>query len=182
MQEFNTTAIELFRYLLPGFITVCLFYTFSPLTRPSAFNTVVQSVIFSVVIRIFMAKIGAGGLWLSLVIAFYFAVSWLVIANYDLAHRFLRSINLSTETGYPSEWYSLFKNSKQYPWITLHTRDGKRIRGWLQHWPSDQKRGCYSLRESEYINNDNTTVQTHAEYLVVGVDDVLFFELQKEVA
>jgi hypothetical protein len=44
-------------------------------------------------------------------------------------------------------------------YIVLHLKDGRRIYGWPQQWPSDSSTGHFELMESRWLEGPPTTQQ-----------------------
>ncbi len=54
METFAKDFVALLQYLLPGFVTAWVFYSFTSFPKPSQFERVVQALIFTIFIQVFV--------------------------------------------------------------------------------------------------------------------------------
>jgi hypothetical protein len=142
MENLSKDAIEIFQYLLPGFVSAWIFYGFTSYTKPSQFERIVQALIFTLLVQGMLA-IGkmtvvwvcgfftagcsepeAGFPWsifCSVILGFAFSY----FANNDKFHKLVRAVGWSKETSYPSEWFGAFHQPTTY--VVLHLKDERRL-------------------------------------------------------
>ncbi|SRR6266404_1543110 len=188
-------TIVLAQYLLPGFLAAWVFYGFTSHPKPDQFERVIQALIFTLIIQaiVFVEKaalIAIGqhlkvGPWTSdsevvcaTVTAVLLGAVFAYFANYDGFHRFARRIGITRETSYPSEWFGAFLKNVTY--VVLHLKDGRRIYGWPNEWPSEPKRGHFILTQASWLTeNDGKSVEEPiigVESILVNVEDVKWVE------
>ncbi len=157
---FSEESIKFLLFILPGFVTVSVFYLFTSHPRPSEFEQIIQAAIFTIIISTMFWVIGTIIDWIlgtiteidswntSLVfsVSFIFAIilglSTVYLMNNDTIHCRLRNWNFTKETSYPSEWYSAFSRLSNC-YVVLHLNGGRRLYGWPTEWPScDLSIGC----------------------------------------
>jgi hypothetical protein len=117
MDPITNDIIKLFQYLLPGFVTAWVFYSFTSYPKPSQFERVVQALIFtifiqaiSIVIRYFYNYLPLDSQplkWNSnvnivclLTIALSIGIVFSYYANNDKFHKLLRKFKITKETSY----------------------------------------------------------------------------------
>jgi len=172
----TTELINLFNFLLPGFITSFLSNSLTSFPKKSTFELVVLALIYTVIINSFVEALGwaflaigkfgfsiaewsstAKALW-----SFFFAVIFgLSIAYFytnDTLHKILRKLKITNQTSYPSEWYGTFTETHSY--VVLHFTDGRRLMGWPEEWPSSPKNGHFILQNAAWlVETDGKTDQ-----------------------
>ena len=186
----SSEVVSVLVFLLPGFVAAAVFYSLTSYPKPNEFGQVIQALVFTMVGQsiawTIKQLVGSGGSWsigleviVSILSAVIFALIAVYISNNDIVHRLFRHIGLTKETSYLSEWYSSFaKNDNCY--IVLHLKDGRRLYGWPEEWPSRPSQGHFRiieaewLRESEVGSPNEETPDIFA--LVVSVEDVKMVE------
>jgi hypothetical protein len=171
MGYITSELINLFNFLLPGFITSFLFHSLTSFPKKSEFDKVVMALIYTIVINAIIDCLGysfialgtnvlAIGAWTpeikviwSIVIALVMGFLVAYIYNNDVLHRILRKIKVTNQTSYPSEWYGTFSETNSY--IILHFTDGKRLMGYTLEWPIDPKNGHFILEDSMWLVEEN---------------------------
>ncbi|MGI9249578.1 MAG: DUF6338 family protein [Pseudohongiellaceae bacterium] len=176
--------IPLLEYLLPGFLAAGVFYGFTSYPKPSAFERVVQALIFVFLAQIFVGIIKiiwepswsetSEIIW-SVSIAVLLGIIFSLLANYDWLHRFLRFIRITKETSFPSEWYGAFSDPT---YIVIHLKkDGKRLYGWPKEWPSDPANGHFIIQDPSWVKSDGTEERIRGvEYILIDVNAVRWVE------
>lgn len=161
--------IDLFGFLLPGFITSFLFYALTSFPKKSEFEAVVIALIYTIVIKILVKVpeficLGIGtffvfGAWtrlsetaFSIIIALGIGLLWSYLYNNDIIHKHLRKKNITQQSSYPSEWYGTFSKTKTY--IILHLKDRRRILGWPMQWPNYADKGHFVLEDADWLDVD----------------------------
>jgi hypothetical protein len=131
MEGIATDLIDLLRYLVPGFLSAWIFYSFTSYPKPSQFERIIQALIFTImievivnVIELFLKTVGkhiALGLWneqsnvvasvfSAMLIGFIFAY----FANTDKFHLWARKLGITKETSFASEWFGIFSKNITY--------------------------------------------------------------------
>lgn len=134
MEWASTEIVGVLQYLLPGLFTAWIFYGLTAHRRPTPFERIVQALIFTAIVQVFVSL----GRWLLLTLGqFYcvgqwntdtsFALAMLVavqlghmlayFANNDLYHRFLRNDDLER-----TPWLSWVRSLKLLRWLTGITK------------------------------------------------------------
>ena len=198
--------INLFNFLLPGFITSFLFYALTSFPKKTEFELVVMALIYTVVINSIVDALGgmflaigkrgfsiaewsstAKVLW-SVFVALLLGVSLAFLYNNDILHKFLRRLKITNQTSYPTEWYGTFSETQSY--VVLHLTDGRRIMGWPLEWPSSPKNGHFVLEDAVWLvendvkNDDGRTSNvelTNVEKIMLDVTHVCMIEFMKSL-
>jgi hypothetical protein len=176
MEYVTSELINLFNFLLPGFITSFLFYSLTSFPKKSEFEMVVMALIYTVIINalvevwgwVLIAVGNSGcsmGEWSSVAkvlwsVFFALVIGFLLTSFYnnDSLHKLLRKLNITNQTSYPSEWYGTFSETKD-SYVVLHLVDGRRIMGWPLEWPSSPKSGHFVLEDAVWLAEDNGEAQ-----------------------
>ena len=195
MNYLTNEFIEILKFLLPGFITAWVFYGLTAYAKPSQFERVVQALIFTIIVQAIVIVIHWSaeligeyyfiiGRWnnnlnliYSIVIAFIIGLLFSYFANNDKIHSFLRKKRITKQTSFPSEWFGSFSQFKTY--VVLHLRDGRRIYGWPEEWPSQFDNGHFSIAEAEWLDNDNRIELTRVSNILIPATEVLFVEFME---
>jgi len=168
MEYVTNELINLFNFLLPGFITSFLFYSLTSFPKKSEFESVVMALVYTVIINSIVEVLSwilfaVGKNWFSiaewsstvrvlwsvfLALLFGFLLSFLY--NNDLLHKLLRRLRITNQTSYPTEWYGTFSEAHLY--VVLHFNDRRRIMGWPAEWPSSPKNGHFVLENAVWLD------------------------------
>ena len=181
-------VIDVLTFLLPGFVAATLFHSLRPHAGLSAFERVIQALIFTMVIEIIFTiviEVITGPLtgiedWkpaLSVAIAAVLALMVAYVLNNDLMHKVLRRCRITRETSYPTEWYSSFSRHEKC-YVVLHLKGQRRLYGWPQEWPSRPEEGHFRITLGEWLVEDNERIPvTGVEATVIPVHEVEMVEL-----
>jgi hypothetical protein len=191
VDEFNAELIALLNQLLPGFLTAWIFYGLTAYRRPSQFERIAQALVFTSIIQIFrigiknVVSLWAPGEWSTesdfvcswiLAVLLGLFISW--CAHQDFFHRWLRALRLTSNTSYPSAWYSAAKRYKTD--IILNLKDGHRLQGWPYEWPDHLDEGQFALCDASWLREDGPPIDlSAAECLVIPAVNVEFVEFLK---
>ncbi len=186
----DTELIALLRYLLPGFVAASIYYAFTSHVKPSAFERVVQALVFTIVVEAIGSVAGAFGCpWrdavaLQVAVAGTVGIAVSAMVNHDLVHRLSRKLGVTRETSHPSEWYSAF-TELQDSHVVLHLVGERRLYGWPTEWPNSPDRGHFRISQAEWLHDDeraesNRTADNGPSHtghaLLVQVQDVNMVE------
>ena len=164
----SSEVVSVLTFLLPGFVAAAVFYSLTSHPKPSAFDRVVQALIFTVVGQAIVALLFALGSsaktdmrWLrnsepvlSVLIAVILGLVASYASNRDTIHRILRRLGVTRETSYPSEWYSAFSRHHGC-FVVLHLKGQRRLYGWPEEWPSHPEEGHFRVTEAEWLGDEN---------------------------
>ena len=186
----SSEVVSVLVFLLPGFVAAAVFYSLTVYPKPNEFGQVVQALVFTMVGQTIAWTIrqlmGSGTSWsigfeavVSVLSAVFFALVVVYISNNDIAHGFFRRTGFTRESSYPSEWYSSFTENNNY-YVVLHLKDGRRLYGWPEEWPSRPSQGHFRIIEAEWIDEgqDDLLSQegTRIFAIVVSAEDVNMVE------
>lgn len=160
--------MEIFELLLPGFVAAAVLYSLTSHPKPSAFERVVQALIFTIIVQAILAMVflifhapAASGPWsrggevlVSVPVAVVLGLMAVHASNKDYLHRFLRRLGVTRETSYPSEWYSAFSRHSDC-YVVLHLKGNRRLYGWPTEWPGLPDEGHFLIEEGEWLTNDD---------------------------
>ncbi|APW64307.1 DUF6338 family protein [Paludisphaera borealis] len=181
--------------LLPGFIAAAIFYMLTAHPKTSEFERVVQSLIFTALVKFVVLCLGwtfirigsykSIGAWnsnsefqWSIIIAIAIGFTCSYIANTDKFHGFIRRMDISKRTSYPSEWFGTFAEQKRY--IVLHLDGKRRLRGWPKEWPDQPDKGHFVILNPEWILNDNQVASLpEVASLMIPANEVKMVEFLK---
>lgn len=194
MTEPELELITLLRYLLPGLVAASIYYAFTSHVKPSAFERVVQALVFTIVVETIVGVARAVGCPWTDAVALQVAVAGAVgttasaVVNHDLVHRLSRRLGVTRETSHPSEWYSAFAEFKDSH-VVLHLVGERRLYGWPTEWPSSPDRGHFRISKAEWLHHSELAGVAHravedgpspaGHALLVQVQDVNMVEFVK---
>jgi hypothetical protein len=194
----SNDVVKVLWFLLPGFVAS---WVFSGLTRHpklSEFEQVIEALIFTaftqvavIVVRwvaLLAGRLVSIGPWSddvqlvwSLAVALLAGVAFAWSANHDVLHSWLRDLRfrgrvITKQSGYPSEWFRAF-NEKGKTYITLHLRNGKRLRGWVEEWSVGPEKGHLTVQRAGWLDdNDKYTPWPTSKHVLVPVSEVSLVE------
>ena len=159
-------VVSLLLQLFPGFIAAWILYGFSSYPKPSQFERLAQALVFSFLVKVLLIPERALAFWVGTLRSFgiwdddsqllaatftgiAIGLGGAYFARNDKLYAGARILGLTTRTAYPSEWFGALTREPRY--IVLHLKDGRRIFGWPQQWPSDPTSGYFELVESKWL-------------------------------
>lgn len=191
-EEITIEAIQFIRYLLPGFLAAWVFYGLTSHSKPSQFERVVQALIFTFIIQIFIP----GAKWLleaigkyiplgswdsaaegltSFFLALIFGAVLAYLANNDTIHGWLRKIGFTTRTSHPSEWFYVLSDKVMF--VILHLNDGRRLYGWPKEWPIESDKGQFYIMMPSWIEADGNQINLpQLDGILINAVDVKWVE------
>lgn len=196
MDENLKDVLTVVTHLMPGFLTAWVVYGLTTYTKPPQFERVVQALIYSFIVNgvvailellfLFAGGVVTLGVWnksseliASTVVAL---VLGLVLSYYmrtDSFFRLARSLNLTSRTPYPSEWYGAFATKPRY--LVLHLTGGRRISGYPVEWPTEPTIGHFRLTDAAWINDENIETPLNGdESILIEAKQVEMVELLKD--
>ena len=179
--------IQTLEYLMPGFISAWIFHALTPYPQASAFERVVQALIFTTIIQVlaFLAslywKISTEEMWLLLSVGLALALGLLFafFANNDAFHWLLRQCKITRSTSYASEWFSALSQNTTY--VTLHLENGQRIYGWPTDWPIEPEKGHFLITEVSWLDaNGKEMPMSDVESILVDAGDVKLVQFSEQ--
>lgn len=173
MEPITNDLIKLLQYLLPGFVTAWVFYSFTSYPKPSQFERIVQALIFTIFIQAFSGLIEYFYISIArdlkmvawntkintfcqLTLSVLIGIVFSYFANNDKFHKILRELSVTKETSYSSEWFSAF--SERITYVVLHLDGERRIYGWPIEWPTEPNKGHFLLTQASWLLEDNSQV------------------------
>ena len=167
-----------------------LYSTRLRLTRsPVEFERIIQALAFTIATQAissvavyFLDLSGAETAWpefeeavLSFSVAVVLALIAVIATNNDFPHKLLRRIGVTRETSFPSEWYSTFFDHSE-TFVVLQFKDGRRLYGWPEEWPSRSDQGHFRLASCEWLVGDERQPLRDASVILVPVQEVYMVE------
>ncbi len=199
MPNISVEIIEVLKFLLPGFITTTVFYSFTSFPKPNAFEqiiyalistTIIQSII-SLIYFIAIDRLNDDNLELlfSTIIAILLGIISSYLMNNDIIHQIFRSpkLKITRESSYPSEWYFAFARYSEC-YVVLHMHGERRLYGWATEWPSRSDKGHFLIEDGEWLSlskeaNDSVKNDTSEENaILVPVVEVEMVEFLPQVS
>ncbi len=195
MPELSEKLISLLVFLLPGFLAMQVFFGMTSFQKSSPFERVVQALVATYAVKVFVTLIAAFfdflsdfiyfGVWdykSDLVASFFIAIvlGWVAALslNTGFIPELIRRFGKTTrDGGAPSEWVRVFDDNKSY--ITLHMKDGRRLTGWPTVWPSNPKGGHFFITHAAWVSKSKEIPLDHLDGLLISADDVEFIEFVK---
>jgi hypothetical protein len=195
METFTKDFITILQYLLPGFITGWVFYSLTSFPKPSQFERVVQALIFTIFIQVFIYVIKKilffiGHIWplfhwnsqsdliWSIIVAILFGIVFSYYTNNDKVHKKLRDWGVTRETSYPSEWFGAFLNNVTF--VVLHLDGERRLYGWPREWPSEPGKGHFVLEQASWLDEEKQIPITGVNSIMVDVKEVKMVEFMEK--
>lgn len=195
MPELSKDVVALLQYLAPGFITAWVCYGLTSHVKPSQFERVVQALIYTVVVQVFVIgerviaeAIGTRfsfGAWTdssqllaSLLTALTLGFAISAVVNGDAFHRIIRKLGISKRSGHPCEWFGIFAEYPRY--VVLQLKSGTRIYGWPSVWPSEYDKGHFFITSAMRSVGDVDQELDTLEGVLVDARDVASVEFLKQ--
>jgi small-conductance mechanosensitive channel len=191
----SKAIVDVLTYLLPGFLTAAIAYNLTPAPRPIPFERVVQALMFTIFVQVFVIgvkaaafwmgkRVGATGVWTddsqliwSVVVAVLLGLAVAYLANTDRLHSVLRSLGITKQTSYSSEWYGAFSQNRSF--VVLHLSGQRRLYGWPEEWPSTPEKGHFVVSMAEWLDDGKRIELPSVEKVIVRAADVEMVELMQ---
>lgn len=203
-------TLALLMTLLPGFIAGSAFYSLTAHPKPSAFERIVQALIFAVIVQFVIGPLGLifrtsetgldgqvlvsslfvidATLWASpmpdlarIATGFLLGVLLAWGLNHDFFHRLMRQIGITRENSFPSEMYSAFSRIPTY--VTLHLDGERRLMGFPEEWPSNPRTGHFLLQDPAWINDENESAPIEeVDRIMISASEVSMVEFSRAPA
>jgi Family of unknown function (DUF6338) len=196
---YNFQAIQILIFLIPGFVSETLLNKFVVRKEKSELMSVIEALIFSMIIYVIYALAVSKSpvtltvintpststsstytynpgsfLWL-----FGFSVIIPLVLSFLMTHdvymNLLRTLQVTRRTARDNVWMDVFLDKQRY--ITINFTDGRRIRGWPKYYSDDQDKQYIYLMKPELITQNGTTKQTEIKEL--NIDGILITPEQK---
>ncbi len=191
MERVAPEVVAILQFLLPGFLAAWVFYGFTSFPKPSEFERIVQALIFTLIIQVLVSIEGAVLRWCGQRISFgawskdvelgaatvtaaLVGVVFSSLANNDRLHKVARTLGITRQTSYPSEWFGVFLQNVTY--VVLHLKDERRLYGWPREWPSSPSSGHFKLEEVSWLVDGEERPVKGVGCLLVNVQDVRWVE------
>ena len=182
-------VVSVLVFLLPGFVAASVFYSLTSHPKPGILDRLIQALVFTVIVHAviigisLVADIAREESWipvLAVLISVMLALMTVYWSNHDTMHGILRRLGITKETSYPSEWYSTFWRLNDC-YVVLHLKEGRRLYGWPEEWPSQSDRGHFRISEGEWLKNDENdgVSTTGVPTILIPANDVEMVEFIK---
>ena len=181
-------VVGVLEYLLPGFVAAAIFHSLTSHPKPTAFDRVVQALIFTIIGNAIATVILSYSLrtenagWInnwepivSILVAVILALIASHASNRDSAHRILRRLGFTRETSHPSEWYSAFSRHDDC-YVVLHLKGQRRLYGWPEEWPSHPEEGHFRIAEGEWLVDDERIPAEGVAAILIPASEVEMVE------
>lgn len=174
-----------------------LVYSLTSYQRPSQSERVIQALIFTFIVKVFVTverwicewvgKQGyVAGEWtsdielvMSAITAIFLGLILAILINTDSLYSFLQKIRVTKRSSHPSEWCQALSTYPRF--VVLGLKDERRISGWPRIWPSDPEKGHFYLVDASWETKNRTIDLIGCEGILLDVKDVKFVEfLQKK--
>jgi Family of unknown function (DUF6338) len=184
--EVMPQAIEILFLLLPGFIAAWLFYSLTGHKKPSSFERIVQALIFTAVIRVFVFLLSLSGFpinrWgdeaqfsISVGLGVLVGILFTLGSNYNSFHAVMQFFRVTKKDSTPAWYHNLFKYER---FLVLTLRGGDRIQGWARHWPEDHDDGHFALENARWLDKDDDHVNIdNVVNTIIPAKKVLFVQI-----
>ena len=166
-------ALNILLFLLPGFLSGQIFYSFFQLKEVSVSKRTLDALLFSFVIYLLVSltveweplahvALSESGLsyvftnngeliWFVLVWVFFIPIFIGMVYFSDLLHSLLRRAKITTKTSQPNTWSDAFSSQDRYVIITL--KDKRRVRGYPMMFSTDSEEGYLYLFNPAWVND-----------------------------
>lgn len=197
MSDVSKDLIQLIFALVPGFFTAWVLYGFTAYKKPSAFERLVQALVFTIIIKVLVMGVRETALYIgnkyvvgmwtldgelawSIVIAFGVGLIAAYAANNNTVHNFAWRLRITNGSSYPSVWYKLFATKKR--WIILHLNGQRRLYGWPMDWPDHSDSGYFAIKDAEWLSDTgDPTPLDQVEQILIPVSEVEMVEFVHDI-
>lgn len=180
----SSEVVGILTFLLPGFVAAAVFYSLTSYPKPSAFERVIQALIFTMIVQAVTVALDIGfgasvlGEWEpgpSVAIAVILALAATYLSNNDTAHWVLRRLRFTRETSFPTEWYSSFSRHHGC-YVVLHLNGQRRLYGWPEEWPSRPDEGHFRISRGEWLVEGEAQTLTGVSAILIPASEVEMVE------
>jgi hypothetical protein len=196
MEWVSKEFIDVVYTLVPGFLAAWIFFGLTAHPRKSPFERVVQALIFMAFIKpmlicteIFLVWFAAEymkkpfGDWnenvafvYSLLLATGLGLFWSVCSNNDFPHKFLRHVNVTSKTSFPTEWYRAFHKENLPVVLHLVGPNGRRLYGFPEEWPDHPKARHFVIGNPHWLIGNQAIAVHRTKKILVRSRDVEMVE------
>jgi hypothetical protein len=171
--------------LLPGLVTVLIVRALTARSRKlDTVETVLQGLAYTLLVHATWVILKMIGSWiptpdlagLSLCsVALGVLVSW--ATNSDLVYGLLRKVRLTAEPSWNSIWESAFREFRNTTgeYIVLEFKDGRRLKGGVRGFSSDQENGYVYLARCRWIDPTSEQLEQPGT-LLFNAHDIKFVQ------
>jgi len=179
--------------LMPGFIAANVFYYFSDHPKPVQFERVVQALILTTFIKLFVStlaitlqwigkfySIGTWGPTVELAWSLFFSLTVGLLlcycSNNDFIYRRMRRLGMTSRSSYVNNWSFAFRQTPIMP-VVLNLKDGRRLMGHPHVW-ADNQTDHFVLTRCAWIHADQINLDYMHSFLI-GASEVVWVEFLK---
>ncbi|WP_449440954.1 DUF6338 family protein [Pseudomonas migulae] len=199
MDEATNQIFPILQTLLPGFVTTIIFYWLSDAPKPGQFERVIQALICSAMIQVFVVALKEFCFWVgnwfffedwynwldtgwAVIFAVSLGVSLAYWAKHDTLYRAARFMRLTNRTSVPvPEWDLFVRSFRDDPKlrIVLNLLDGRRLEGYPRVWPANPS-GHYLMEVPHWTGGEKNTPNVGIDFILISNIDVLWVEILEQ--
>jgi hypothetical protein len=186
MEGLSAEVIPVLQQLMPGFLAMIVFYWFAEIPKPAYFEKILQALISTAIIQIFVSGteslcyfIGnfidfgpwseASTSWTAIGYAFLMGAVLAYLCNNDIAFSLARKLSLTTRAS-QGDAIHIYKQMAAHA-VIIHFSDGRRMMGYIDAFPNDRQTGVYLISSPHWIEDDVAIPSTHTHsYMIQGTD------------
>ena len=194
MPELSKDVLTLLTFLFPGFLVASIFHSLSSHKRSSLqVELVIQAIVLTFIVKLLVLWEQGVSLWIghlafaigtwtatselaaSIGTALVFGVVLGASAHDGRFHDLLRRCKLTSSSSHESDWcYALTKYPRH---VTLEFKDGKRLYGFPEAWPTDPEHGHFFIVDAVWTHDPRPQPMRGTEGLLVSVQDIAHVEI-----
>ncbi len=201
----SNEIITILLFLLPGFVTAAIFFSYTSHLKPSPFERVIQALVFSIINHAAVEVIRLCGRtlhWLSAkldVVWIHVTVSQ-VVSIFDLIPNVLLYVAIAVLLGFSAVYITnndtfhrilrkyKFTVEDSYPsewysafaqsrtYVVLHLIGQRRLYGWPKEWSGNPDNGHLLISECEWLDGDQRIPVQGVDTMLIPVSDVEMVE------
>lgn len=186
--------IPFIQYLLTGFMAAWIFYGLTSYPKPSAFERIIQALVFTAFTQTMLQAIKFVSFllgrylftldaWSNNYEIFWSGISAIIIglsfsyyANNDSFHKILRKHRITKQASYSSEWYGAFL---ELSYVVLHLDGERRLYGWIVEWPSEPDKGHFVVTDASWLTDTGEIPLSNVKRILISAVDVKMVEFMQ---
>ena len=201
----SNEIITILFFLLPGFVTAAIFFSYTSHPKPSAFERVIQALVFTILNYATVEIIRLCGRtlhWFSIqsdivwiyetttrvshvlhlvpneITLVFFAVSLGIIAVYISNNDILHRILRKYHFTVEDSYPSQWYSafSQSRTYVVLHLIGQRRLYGWPKEWSGNPNSGHLLITECEWLDGDKSIPVMGVDSMLIQVSDVEMVE------
>lgn len=191
MEGLSAEVLPVLKQLMPGFLAMIVFYWFAEVKKPAFFDKILQALIATTVIQIFVSGVEnlcyfvgehhsfgvwneASSNWTALVIATVMGLALAFWCNNDTAFRLARFLHITTRAS-QDDTVHIYKALANCG-VILHFIDERRLMGYLDAYPSNNQSGIYLVSSPIWITDEKRQDCPETQSIMIACTDVQWVE------